>query len=129
MVHINDPLVLIEKSSSCSGGRSQRLFCVVNKVYRRGKMDLTQSDLSFMVDPLSYFSFQAVLHNWCTKYRGVCYSVCGMVHIKEPLLLIEKRSSWVVLYLYTLFGTVSNRSLNESHEPISPFVSRSYGVL
>ena len=24
--------------------------------------------------------------------RGMCYPVCGMVHIKEPLLLIEKSS-------------------------------------
>ena len=32
------------------------------------------------VDPLS----------WCNK--GMCYPVCGMVHIKEPLLLIEKNS-------------------------------------
>ena len=37
------------------------------------------------VDPLSYFSFQPVLHDWCTKG-------CGMVHIKEPLLLIYKSS-------------------------------------
>ena len=28
------------------------------------------------VDPLSYFSFQPVLHDWCNKGRG-------MVHIKE----------------------------------------------
>ena len=34
------------------------------------------------VDPLS----------WCSKGRGVCYPVCGMVHIKEPLLLIGKSS-------------------------------------
>ena len=40
------------------------------------------------VDPLSYFSFQAVLHDWCNKG----YPVCGMVHIKEPLLLIDKIS-------------------------------------
>ena len=40
------------------------------------------------VDPLSYFSFQPVLHDWCNKGRGMCYPVCGMVHIKEPLLLI-----------------------------------------
>ena len=33
----------------------------------------------------SYFSFQPVLHDWY-------YPVCGMVHIKEPLLLIEKSS-------------------------------------
>ena len=44
------------------------------------------------VDPLSYFSFQPVLHNWCNKGHGMCYPVCGMVHIKEPLLLINKSS-------------------------------------
>ena len=44
------------------------------------------------VDPLSYFSFQPVLHDWCNKGRGMCYPVCGMVHIKDPLLLIDKSS-------------------------------------
>ena len=44
------------------------------------------------VDPLSYFSFQPVLHDWCNKGCGVCYHVCGMMHIKEPLLLIGKCS-------------------------------------
>ena len=44
------------------------------------------------VDPLSYFSFQPMLHDWCNKGRGMCYPVCGMVHIKEPLLLIGKSS-------------------------------------
>ena len=44
------------------------------------------------VDPLSYFSFQPVLHDWCNKGRGMCYPVCGMMHIKEPLLLIGKSS-------------------------------------
>ena len=42
--------------------------------------------------PLSYFSFQPVLHNWCNEGRGMCNSVCGMMHIKEPLLLIGKSS-------------------------------------
>ena len=45
-----------------------------------------------VVNPLSYFSFQPVLHDWCNKDRGMCYPVCGMVHIKEPLLLIGKSS-------------------------------------
>ena len=36
--------------------------------------------------------FQPVLHDWCNKGRGMCYPVCGMVHIKEPLLLIGKSS-------------------------------------
>ena len=39
-----------------------------------------------------YFSFQPVLHDWCNKGSGMCYPVCGMVHIKEPLLLIGKSS-------------------------------------
>ena len=39
------------------------------------------SDQSFMVDPLGYFSV----------YQRPYY-VCGMMHIKEPLLLIEKSS-------------------------------------
>ena len=43
-------------------------------------------------NPLSYFSFQPVLHDWCNKGRGMCYPVCGMVHIKEHLLLIGKSS-------------------------------------
>ena len=38
------------------------------------------------------FSFQPVLHDWCNKGRGMCYAVCGMMHIKEPLLLIGKSS-------------------------------------
>ena len=38
-----------------------------------------------MVVSLSYFSFQPVSHDWC-------YPVCGMMHIKEPLLLIGKSS-------------------------------------
>ena len=44
------------------------------------------------LDPLSYFSFQPVLHNWCNKGRGIYYPVCGMVRIKEPLLVIRKSS-------------------------------------
>ena len=49
-------------------------------------------NISYAVDPLSYFSLQPVLHDWCNKGHGMCYPVCGMVHIKEPLLLIDKSS-------------------------------------
>ena len=45
---------------------------------------------SYQLVPLSYFSFQPVLHNWCNKGHGLYYPVCGMMHIKEPLLLIGK---------------------------------------
>ena len=44
------------------------------------------------VDQLSYFSFQPVLYDWSNKGRGMCNLVCGMMHIKESLLLIGKSS-------------------------------------
>ena len=44
------------------------------------------------LNPLSYFSFQPVLHDWCNKGCSMCYRVCGIVHVKEPLLLIRKSS-------------------------------------
>ena len=40
--------------------------------------------------PIELFLVLArVLHDWCNKGRSMCNNVCGMVHIKEPLLLIE----------------------------------------
>ena len=48
--------------------------------------------LHLEVDPLSYFSFQPVLHDWCNKGYDMYYPVCGMMHIKEPLLLLGKSS-------------------------------------
>ena len=45
-----------------------------------------------MVDPLSYFLLQPVLRNRCNEGCGMGYPVCGMVHIKEPLMLIGKSS-------------------------------------
>ena len=42
-----------------------------------------------MIDPLSYFSIQPVLNDWCNKNHGMCYPDCGIVHIKDHLLLIE----------------------------------------
>ena len=42
--------------------------------------------------PTELFLFQPVLHDWCNKRCGMFYPVCGMVHIKEPLLLIGKSS-------------------------------------
>ena len=45
-----------------------------------------------MVDPLSYFSFQPVIYDRFNKGHDKCYPVCGMMHIKEPLLLIRKSS-------------------------------------
>ena len=44
--------------------------------------------LSPLVDPLNYFSLWPVHHSYCSKGRGMCYPVCGMVYIKDHLLLI-----------------------------------------
>ena len=33
-----------------------------------------------------------VLLDWCNKGCGMCYPVFGMVHIKEPFVLIGKSS-------------------------------------
>ena len=46
-------------------------------------------------EPIELFLVQPVLHDWCNKSRGMCYPVCGMVHIKEPLLLIVKSSPYM----------------------------------
>ena len=43
-----------------------------------------------MVDQLSYFLFQPVLHYWYDKGSDMSYSVYGIVHIKDLLLLIGK---------------------------------------
>ena len=43
-----------------------------------------------MMDPLSYFLFQPVLHNWYNKGIGMCYPVDDMVLIKDPLLIIKE---------------------------------------
>ena len=46
----------------------------------------------FMVDPLGYFSFQPVPYDWCKKRSWYVLSSMGVMHIKEPLLLIGKSS-------------------------------------
>ena len=51
------------------------------------------------VDPLSYFSFQTVLHNWYNKGYGMCYPVCGMMHIKTLLLTGKSSTGYVVGFL------------------------------
>ena len=90
--------------------------CMLTDDYKQYSFFLTcswwngSSDRSFMVDPLGYFLFQPVPHNWCNKDCGMCYPVCGMMHIKEHLLLIGKSSpcggSWFSLSLYECFFNI-----------------------
>ena len=62
-------LLLIGKSSPCDGSRFPLTIKVV---------------LYHML----------MLHNWYNKGSGMCCPVCGMVHVKDPLLLIEKSSGF-----------------------------------
>ena len=75
----NSFLVMKGAGRSSEVERSLMVRCVVGSILHGA-------------DPLSYFSFQPVLHDWCNQDRGMCYPLCGMVHIKEPLLLIDKSS-------------------------------------
>ena len=43
-------------------------------------------------EPIELFSFQPVVNDGCNKGCGMCYLVCGMMDIKEPLPLIGKSS-------------------------------------
>ena len=90
MVHMKEPLLLIRKSSPCGSSRfllsiSEWSFTIWPTSFNH-KWNVLSTSLKH------YFLFQPVLHDWCNKGRGMCYPVCGMLHIKEPLLLIEKSS-------------------------------------
>ena len=67
------------------------------------------------VNTLSYFSFQPVLHDWCNKGRGMCYPVCGMMHIKESLLLIGKSSNGFPFSLSEWSFTICPTPYNRKH--------------
>ena len=61
-----------------------RMFCFF--------ITITIKFMYLMMVSLGYFPFQPVVHNWFIKGRGMYCSVYGKVHIKDPLLLIEKSS-------------------------------------
>ena len=46
------------------------------------------------IDHSWYFSFQPDIHDWYSRGCGTCYPVCGMMHIKDPLLQIKKSSPY-----------------------------------
>ena len=68
------PVLTSSCSSQCfTTGRDKSVYS-----WRNGS-----SEGSLMVDPLSYFSFQPVLHDWCNKGCGMCYPVCGGAYKKN----------------------------------------------
>ena len=46
-------------------------------------------------------------HDWVNKGRGMCYHVCAMMHIKEPLLLIAHVAA-AGFFSYYLSGPLPN---------------------
>ena len=66
--------------------------CLQALHYNEARTSLDWGSILHGVNQLSYFSFQPVLHDWCNKGCGMCCPVCGMLHIKEPLLLIGNSS-------------------------------------
>ena len=80
--------ILLSRTIQCNGMGAGRSSEVEHSLMVRWVV----GSILHGVDPLSYFSFQPVFHDWCNKGRGMSYPVCGMVHIKEPLLLIDKSS-------------------------------------
>ena len=77
-------LLLIGKSNPCGGSGLPLSYLEL-----RGKSIRSWCDGSS--DP-SWGGPIELFQDWCTKGRGMCYPVSGMVHIKEPLLLIGKSS-------------------------------------
>ena len=46
--------------------------------------------------PIELFSrYRPVLHDWCNKGHGMCYPVCGMMHIKRTLAAKSERVAHV----------------------------------
>ena len=91
------PDIRNEFGSSGYGMKLPDLFGILLKVGRPGTKVMLILVVRHIHNTKShyhyrYFSFQPVLHDWCNKGCGMCYPVCGMVHIKEPLLLIDKSS-------------------------------------
>ena len=52
--------------------------------------------------PIELFLVPASAPDWCNKGCGMWYPVCGVVHIKDPLLLIEKSSPCI--YIHDVYG-------------------------
>ena len=65
------------------------------------------SDQSFMVDPLRYFSFQPVLHDWCNKGCGMCYPVCAnWYEVWDNIWTVElfkDKICWIYIYIYNVY--------------------------
>ena len=86
---------------------------------------------SFLCIRVIFFSFQPVLHEWCNKGRGMWYPVCGMVHIKEPLLLIDKSSlcggsGFSFLTIRMVLNTICLTPYNRRYNVLSASLNKTF---
>ena len=72
-------LILLLLGARCSS---------VVRAFARGAMHV--GSILHVVNPLSYFLFKPVLHDWCNKGRGMCYPVCGFSAYKRTLAVNRK---------------------------------------
>ena len=70
-----------------------------------------------MVDPLSYFSFQLMLHNWCNKGCGI-FTVLSEMGMKEGSVLFNDALNR--FYLYGVIHMVKDHSDSEIGNPLLP---------
>ena len=79
----------LKNKIGCVGG----LFvCFKESILKSGcDFKYIQNITSMCHDTVAY-RLHSVPNDWCNKGRDMCYPVCGMVHIKEPLLLIVNSS-------------------------------------
>ena len=64
------------------------------------------------------FRSKPVLHGWCNKRCGMCYPVCGMMHINVSLLLIKSGTpcggTWFPLSLSEWFFNICPTPYNRN---------------
>ena len=60
------------------------------RAFAHGAMRRVVGSILHGVDPLSYFSFQPVHHDWCNKGRGMSYPVGGDGAYKITLAVNRK---------------------------------------
>ena len=72
-----------------------------------------------ILNKLSYFSFQPMLHDWCNKVCGICYPVCGMRE-RERNVLFNDALNTFYLQLYGVRHMVKDHSDSEKGNPLQP---------
>ena len=77
-----------------------------------------------MVDPLSYFSFQSVIHDWCNIGRGISYPVCGMIDAYK--ITLAAKSERVA---YVAAAGFLSRNLNDSQPSVRRHITVNKNVL